>query len=275
MKMAFKIGFTAEPEKKKERIADNGASRRLTKRTPKKSVVEVYFPARHLTCSYYNDAFDLQRGDIVFVEGKLEGLRGRVISVNHTFKIKLSDYKKVIGVAETQVSGEFFLAGSHLVALNSVILPFEQVITWFKAPTEDDGDTVFSDDEQPLNINDLSSLKTDRETFIGGDEYYADNRVVYIELNGNKARAIVNGSRPYVIEFYYDDGEISGLVCDCFHVGPCKHEIAALLQLRETLKTVETEYGDAYEPESLAIISKQAFFEYVIGSKRYGSIAVD
>ena len=44
----------------------------------RKSVVQVYFPDRDRSYSYYNDQFDLQCGDIVFVEGKLEGVRGRV-----------------------------------------------------------------------------------------------------------------------------------------------------------------------------------------------------
>lgn len=59
--------------------------------------------------SYYNDAFDLKCGDIVFVEGKLEGLRGRVVDVAYNFKIKLSDYKKVVSVADTKCAGRVLL----------------------------------------------------------------------------------------------------------------------------------------------------------------------
>ena len=103
--MAFKIGFTAETEHEERKIENVP----VQKETPvvKKSVVEVYFPDRNLTCSYYNDMFNLKRGDIVYVEGKLEGLRGRVVDINYNFKIKLSDYKRVIGVADTDVIGEF------------------------------------------------------------------------------------------------------------------------------------------------------------------------
>ena len=54
----------------------------------RKSVVQVYFPERHASYAYYNDRFDLKCGDIVFVEGKLEGIRGRVTEVNYNFKIK-------------------------------------------------------------------------------------------------------------------------------------------------------------------------------------------
>ena len=44
---------------------------------------------------------------MVYVDGKLEGQRGRVVEVSYTFKIKLSDYKRVIAVVDTNVSGQF------------------------------------------------------------------------------------------------------------------------------------------------------------------------
>lgn len=42
--------------------------------------------------AYYNDRFDLRAGDIVFVGGKLEGLRGRVTAISTRFKIKAEYY---------------------------------------------------------------------------------------------------------------------------------------------------------------------------------------
>ena len=36
-----------------------------------------------MTLPYYNDQFDLHRGDLVFVDGKPEGLRGRVVNVTY------------------------------------------------------------------------------------------------------------------------------------------------------------------------------------------------
>ena len=71
---------------------------------PKKSIVQVYFPHRGMGWAYYNDSFDLKVGDFVYVEGKLEGYRGQVTEVNYSFKIKLSDYKKVVAVIDTNVN---------------------------------------------------------------------------------------------------------------------------------------------------------------------------
>ena len=74
----------------------------------RKSLVSVRFEKNNRVLSYYNDKFDLHKGDIVFVDGKLEGERGFVEEVNYNFKIKLSDYKKVVALADTTVKGLFY-----------------------------------------------------------------------------------------------------------------------------------------------------------------------
>ncbi len=268
--MSFKIGFTAETENEEKRNIEKTQVHKDTL-VVKKSVVEVFFPDRHLTCSYYNDMFNLKRGDIVYVEGKLEGMRGRVVKINYNFKIKLSDYKRVIGVADTDVIGEFHLAGSHFITIDEGALKYEQVATWFKAPESEDEEYVSSSSDETFNLADLSGMKIDNATADRGHDYYIENRVVYIEIKDGKARAIVNGTKPYEVEFNYHNGEISGLICNCYCTGACKHEFATMLQLRETLKVIDEEYGDDFDLDYLAIISKPVFFEYVIDNKANGS----
>ena len=41
--------------------------------------------------------------------------------------------------------------------------------------------------------------------------------------------AIVEGSEPYELSFFFDDGEISSITCNCFCSYHCKHEFAMLL----------------------------------------------
>ena len=77
--MFHRIGFAsctdeATSQNNPSMPASNGSEHR-------KSVVRVHFPARNMTLSYYNDAFDLKVGDIVYVDGKREGLRGRVVDL--------------------------------------------------------------------------------------------------------------------------------------------------------------------------------------------------
>ena len=145
--------------------------------------------------------FDLNRGDIVYVDGKLEGMRGRVVEVNYTFKIKLSDYKRVIGVADTDVSGKLFMAGSHFIAIERDVLPFEQVITWFKAPESEEEEFVTSTDDETFSLDDLSGMIIDKAAAERGRDYYMENCVVYIEIKDSKAKKIVNGTKPYEVEF--------------------------------------------------------------------------
>ena len=105
--MKLKIGFADKSEHKTAKENNCAAQRTIV---PRKSVVQVSFPSRNMTLAYYNDMFDLHCGDLVYVDGKLEGKRGRVVDVNYNFKIKLSDYKRVIAVVDTEVHGKFHMA---------------------------------------------------------------------------------------------------------------------------------------------------------------------
>ena len=169
----FKIGFNGSAEE--HRQAPEEAHSICPAVTPRKSVVRVHFPARNMNLSYYNDAFDLKRGDIVFVEGKLESLRGRVVDVAYNFKIKLSDYKRVISVADTNVQGEFFFAGSRFVTFDRSTLPYEKVITWFKAPAKEDEMFVSGNDESGFLLRDLGAMSISRATADRGHDYYTES----------------------------------------------------------------------------------------------------
>ncbi len=233
-----------------------------------KSLVQVYFPRRDLTLSYYNDAFDLHRGDRVFVEGKLEGLPGRVTAVSYNFKIRLADYKRVIALADTDVRGQFYPAGSHLVTFDADALAPEKVRTWFLPPTAEDGAYIVGQDGASFPLSDLSSLGADIAVAERGQKYYAENRVAYLVLDGASGCAIVEGTKPYEVEFTYADGQVSGLVCPCYCSCPCKHQVAVLLQLRETLSLLEERYPDRYAPGGrFAAVSKGAFLTCVLDGR--------
>lgn len=272
--MSFKIGFAAETERE-EQPYQNTTMQKGFKSAAKKSVVDVYFPDRHLTCSYYNDMFDLKCGDIVYVDGKLEGKRGRVTKVNYTFKIKLSDYKKVIGVADTDVIGEFHLAGSHFITTDGGALTFEQIITWFKAPSYDyEEEIVSSEGGELFNLANLGDMNIDKATADRGYDYFMENRVAYIELDHGKGRAIVMGSKPYEVEFNFSNGDIGGLVCDCYCAGACKHEFAVMLQLKETLAIIADNYKFINLNDYLAVVNKIVFFENAIDNKTKGNFTI-
>lgn len=271
--MEFKIGFTAEQSDNKPVESSYMVSEHVL--VPRRSVVQVYFAGRNMTLAYYNDMFDLHCGDMVYVEGKLEGLLGRITEVNYNFKIKVSDYKRVIAVADTTVNGKFFMAGSHFVTFERTALPVDKVTTWFKAPTKDDDEFVSGNDDTAFRLDDLSGMKVSATIAERGHDYYIENKVRYISIDGTKGYAIVEGSENYEVEFEYRNGEISQLICSCFCSYNCKHEFAAMLQLKETLELIEKNYVDEYERTGyFAAVNKGTLFSFAIDGKETGGFTL-
>ena len=267
--MAFKIGFAADTTEKKPMAATYTMPQQAI--TPRKSVVQVFFAGRNMTLAYYNDQFDLHRGDMVYVDGKLEGMRGRVTEVNYNFKIKVSDYKRVIAVVDTTVNGQFFMAGSHFVTFDRATLPINKVATWFMAPAKEEDEFVSGSDDTAFRLDDLSGMKVSAAIAERGHDYYLENKVRYISLDGTKGYAIVEGSEAYEVEFEYRNGEISQLICSCFCSYNCKHEFASMLQLKETLELISKHYKDDYErTEYFAAVNKGTLFAFAIDGKETG-----
>ncbi len=242
---------------------------------PVPSVVQVLFPGRGMALAYYNDAFDLHCGDYVYVDGKLEGQRGRVTEVSRRFRIRVSDYKRVIGLVYSEVYGEFFMAGSHFVTVDPSTLPYEKVITWFKAPEKEDVEYASGHDGSSFSLSDLGGMGAGPQIGERGLDYYRENKVVYCSMDGTRGRAIVEGTRPYELEFEYSDGEVRDLICDCFCSYVCKHEVAAMIQLRETLETIEKNYAARYAVGGyFAAVRKSALFAFAVDGRETGSITL-
>lgn len=270
--MGFKIGFSTESSENKQETPVVIEPHSIV---PRKSVVQVSFPGRATSLSYYNDLFDLHVGDTVFVDGKLEGLRGRVMEVAYNFKIKMSDYKRIIGLADTEVHGQFFNAGSHFVTFDRKALPHSKIVTWFKAPAKEDDEYVSGSDDSSFLLEDLKNIKISAAVAERGRNYYIENRVRYISIDDTKGYAIVEGSEAYEIEFEYKNGEIVSLVCSCFCTYNCKHEFAAMLQLKETLETIEKHYADLYNKTGyFAAVNNSTLLTFAIDSKETGSFTL-
>lgn len=269
--MTFKInGFGADMQEKKGTVAAQQPEVREPT-VPRKSLVQVQFPGRGMALSYFNDLFDLKVGDLVYVDGKLEGQLGRVTDISYNFKIKLSDYKKVVAVVDTEVHGQFYIAGSHFVTFDPGAIPPEKVSLWFKAPAKEGEEIVSSTDDTSFHLENLKGINVTAAIAERGHDYYMENRVRYLCLNGTQGLAIVEGNENYTVEFEYQDGEISHLICECPCGYTCKHAFATMLQLRETLELIEKHYAEEYQPTGyFAAIQKGTFFTYAIGGKETG-----
>ena len=271
--MAFKIGFAAEHPENKPVEATYTAPQQTA--VPRRSVVQVHFTGRNMTLAYYNDQFDLHCGDMVYVDGKLEGQRGRVTEVNYNFKIRIADYKRVIAVVDTTVHGRFFAAGSHFVTFDRAALPAGKIVTWFKAPAKEEDEFASGSDDTFFCLDELRRMNVSEAIAGRGHEYYMENRVRYLSIDGTRGYAIVEGSEAYEVEFVYRSGEISNLVCSCFCSYHCKHEFAAMLQLRETLELIEKHCGGEYERTGyFAAVNKGTLFAFAIDSKETGSFTL-
>ena len=268
--MKFKIGFQGYEEEKEELLQTAEQEENIAVR----SVVQVHFPDRGRAYAYYNDKFDLHKGDAVFVEGKLEGVRGIVTEVNRSFRIRLSDYKRVIAVADTDVKGELYFGGSHLLAFDERVIPYEKIRTWYLPPESDDEIAVGSDDEG-FFLARLEFFRIRPDVAERGFDYYNFNKVVYLSVNGTSGRAIVQGSQAYEVSFDFIDGEIRNLTCGCWCSYHCKHEYAVLLQLRDILEFIEENYGEQYEQSGyFAAVSKSELLSYSLRGNESGKIAL-
>lgn len=271
--MSFHIGgFCGARADKKESMLAYEPEQATS--APRKSVVQVYFAGRGVTLSYYNDQFDLKMGDFVYVDGKLEGELGRVTDLTYNFKIKISEYKKVIAAVDTQVHGQLFMAGSHFVAFDPKILPKEQITMWFKAPHEED-EYVTGTDDTVFSLDDLKGMNITSAIAERGQEYYTDNRVRYLCLDGTQGYAIVEGKESYTVEFEYREGKIGRLICDCLCGYNCKHEFAAMLQLRETLQIIDKHYREEFEHTGyFAAIVKGTLFAFAVDGREKGGFTL-
>ena len=262
--MSIKMGFITEPD------LTEGPNRleHPIPDTPRPSLVEVYFPERAVSYTYYNDLYDLQLGDLVFVDGKREGERGRVTQINYAFKIKLSDYKRVIYRAETRFIGALVMAGSHFITDDPGVLSFSMVQGWLMPPSTDE--MVCGTGDDPFPLDDLPQSGIPQHIAARGHDYFSRGRVLCIEKTGAHCRALVEGSRIYTVEWDLVSGMVCNLTCDCYCPGRCKHQLAALLQLQESL---DAAVGMGWSAEEyLMVVSKPLVYETAIMGRKSGEI---
>ena len=113
-------------------------------------------------------------------------------------------------------------------------------------------------------------MKVSQAVWERGREYYVDNHVRYICVDNGYGRAIVEGEHAYEVEFNFADGEIRNLICSCPCGYTCKHEVAAMMQLKEALDLITKHYTDLHYVYFAAIV-KGDLFRFVIDCHETGS----
>ena len=133
---------------------------------------------------------------------------------------------------------------------------------------------VGGDDSTSFSLDDPLSLLVDVKTFERGCHYYNDDRVKYICMDSGHGYAIIRGSEYYEVEFELVDRMVSNLVCTCMCTDTCKHEVAVLLQLKETLDHI-VEHYDIWYKGYFAAIDHSTLLCYAVGTKKSGRVVLE
>lgn len=240
------IGFSIlNKEKEKENIEINTAP---TEEKPVRSVVTVHF-INGREYPYYNDMFDLKVDDIVYVDGKLVGIPGRVIDVTKKFKVSLDFYKRVTAKLNLEFCGEFKKNSCFMVSNNPDTLKMNQVKSWY-FPPRDEEEQFFVGDGYEVKLSDImNSEDIDDIDFADAVDIVRDGEVKFITVKNGKGFAIIKRNKPHLVEFEYSNGVVKNLLCDCIKPNLCDHSLAVCIAL-----DILTENGiDREEPEFSAV----------------------
>ena len=172
-------------------------------------------------------------------------------------------------MADTNVSGQMHMAGAHFVSFSASVLLYEKIRTWYFPPVKPEDEYETGNDA----LDKLGDMKVYQAVWERGREYYIDNHVRYICVDDGHGRAIVGGERAYEVEFDFADGEIRNLICSCPCGYTCKHEVATMMQLRETLELIDRHYADLYSGYFVAI-AKGDLFRFAVDGRETGSFTL-
>lgn len=234
------IGFMTDNEPKAEVSSVSAAIRGIT---PVKSLVKVRFGCRSMPLAYYNDRFDLQEGDVVYVSGKLAGEPGVVVSVTTRFRIHTSDYARVLSLLDLTIHGSFTVVQDKMVSFDPIAITPEQFGGWVTPPKDpkekkdEDEDEVISGEGYTIDINDIGASEDITSAIAErAVRYCAEGRVRYLCVRNGVGRAYVEGTKWYRVDFHFDGSMMTDIYCDCPYSDLCKHEVAVALTLRVLFK---------------------------------------
>jgi hypothetical protein len=153
------------------------------------------------------------------------------------------------------------------------VLPYDKIRTWYLPPVKEEDVYETGNDDTVFALDKLGDMQVSQAIWERGREYYMDNHVRYICVDAGHGRAIVEGEHAYEVEFDFVDGMISNLVCSCPCGYYCKHEVAVMMQLKETLDLIEKHYANLYCGYFAAIVKGDLFY-VAIDSKETGSFVI-
>lgn len=226
------VGF-GQDDSKQEVTQQN---RTVTVASPVRSLVSINFDRMNKPLTYYNDQFDLKPGDRVFVTGKLEGEIGIVESVTTKFRIRISDYQRVLAIAQTPIHGTYFSTGDMMLSYDSEALSSDDFRQWFLPPIEKaeepEDEVIFGEGFEIVMDDPSASDGFDPAVFDRAIDYCRSGRIGYISVRNGVGKAYVFGSHWYEVDFRLTDNVLTEAYCDCPFAGLCKHLLAVAVMLK-------------------------------------------
>ena len=229
------IGFrTSEPQEPL-----NSSTEHRNPVPPVRSLVTVRFPGNGRALTYYNDLFDLEEGDLVFVSGKLAGQPGTVEKVTTRFKINLADYQRVISKANCEIHGTYEAICDKMVSFDRDAMSPDEFRSWILPPKGWDKkegepeDEIILGDGYELNLPALErDDEVDSAVLERAINYCREGKVAYICVRGGEGTAFIEGTEWYEVNFMLNGDSMTELYCDCPYPGLCKHMLAVAVTLR-------------------------------------------
>lgn len=236
------IGFLSNNDSQADMPSVPTASRSTT---PVKSLASVRFDGHPTPLAYYNDRFDLQAGDVVYVSGKLAGNPGVVVSVTTKFRIHTSDYERVLSLLDLTIHGSFIRVQDKMVSFDLLAITPDQFGSWVTPPEDpkkkraegEEADEVISGEGYTIDIKNIEDCD-DIAPSIAERAVHScmEGRVRYLCVQDGVGRAYVEGTKWYRVDFRLRSGMMTDIYCDCPYPELCKHEVAAALTLRMLFK---------------------------------------
>ncbi len=212
-------------------------------------------------------AWVLGFGDNVKILGPgnvVEQMRQYLRDISH-------QYRRDVAKVDVPPVDRFKLLGTHVVTFDRTAIPSNKVKRWFDVSLPAEQHCA---DAAEFLLGDLSGMNAGDKIVARGREYKRKNKVAYICLDGTQGTALVAGTEPYTVAFEYNGGMVQNLTCSCSYSRRCKHEVAAMLQLSETLELIQKNYGKEFvESGYFAALSKDDFFDCVMEHADLGSAA--
>lgn len=179
-------------------------------------------------------------------------------------------YKRSVAKTDVPSIDQFKLLGTHVVTFARDVVPYSKVIHWFNVSQTEKRNP---DEGREFMLGDLNGMTADDKIVARGRDYQRKQKVAFICLDGIHGKAIVVGTEPYAVEFEYCDGMIRDLTCNCSYTHRCKHEIAAMLQLREALELIQSNYSKEFAASGyFAALSKSEFCDCVMDNTDLGGV---